>query len=88
MSSAAATGSASSGIRGIELSCAARVEKKLNAMSDVLATGNFATEKATVTAPASIPVEQLIDEIEQAGYGAEARVLARPNPEQVMSCPG
>ncbi len=51
-------------------------------MDDVLATVNFATEKATVTVPASIPVEHLIEEIERAGYGA-----AEPG-EQVMSCPG
>ncbi len=90
MSSAAVTGGAPSGIREVELSiqgmtcaaCAARVEKKLNAMDDVLATVNFATEKATVTVPASIPVEHLIEEIERAGYGA-----AEPG-EQVMSCPG
>ncbi len=84
MPSAAVTGSAPSGIREVELSiqgmtcaaCAARVEKKLNAMDDVLATVNFATEKATVAAPTSIPVEQLIEEIERAGYGAEVRAPA------------
>src|SRR5208282_136133 len=32
---------------------------------------NFATEKATVTAPASVPVPRLIEAVEQAGYGAE-----------------
>jgi Cu+-exporting ATPase len=66
MSSAAVAGSTSSGIREFNLSiqgmtcaaCAARVEKKLNAMDDVLATVNFATEKAAVTAPASLAVEQ------------------------------
>ena len=36
---------------------------------------NFATGKATVTAPASVPVARLIEAVEQAGYGAE---LARP----------
>ena len=55
--------------------CAARVEKKLSAMDDVVASVNFATEKATVTAPPSVPVERLIEAVEQAGYGAE---LARP----------
>ena len=34
--------------------CAARVEKKLNAIDSVSATVNFATERATVTAPASV----------------------------------
>ena len=51
--------------------CAARVEKKLNAIDSVRATVNFATERATVTAPASVPVQQLIEAVEQAGYGAE-----------------
>ncbi len=91
MSAAAVAGSASSGIRELELSirgmtcaaCAARVEKKLNAMDDVLATVNFATEKATVTAPTSVAIEQLIEEIEQAGYGAEvlAQGLAGGGPD-------
>jgi copper chaperone CopZ len=80
MSSATVAGSASSVIWELELSirgmtcavCAARVEKKLNAMDDIPATVNFATEKATVTVPTSVAVEQLIEEIDQAGYGAEA----------------
>jgi P-type Cu+ transporter len=55
--------------------CAARVEKTLNAIDSVRATVNFATERATVSAPASIPVGLLIDAVEQAGYNAE--VLTR-----------
>ena len=51
--------------------CAARVEKKLNAIDGVHATVNFATERATVTAPASVPVGQLIEAVEQAGYDAD-----------------
>jgi cation-transporting P-type ATPase A/B/Cu+-exporting ATPase len=51
--------------------CAARVEKKLNAIDNVSATVNFATEKASVTAPESVPVPLLIEEIKQAGYSAE-----------------
>jgi hypothetical protein len=66
ISSAAVTGSASSGIREVELSirgmtcaaCAARVEKKPNAMDDVLATVNFAAEEATVTPADSL--EQVV----------------------------
>ena len=84
MSSAAVAGSASlPGLTEVELSirgmtcaaCAARVEKKLYAMDDVAASVNFATERATITAPVSVPVAQLIEAVEQAGYGAE---LARP----------
>jgi cation-transporting P-type ATPase A/B/Cu+-exporting ATPase len=55
--------------------CAVRVEKQLNAIDEVLATVNFATEKATVMAPASVPVQRLIDEVEQAGYAAEAAAV-------------
>jgi len=79
MSSAALTGEAPSGPREVELSiqgmtcaaCAARVEKKLNTIENVFASVNFATEKATVTVPASVAVQELIEKIEQAGYGAE-----------------
>ncbi len=51
--------------------CAARVEKKLAAIDGVVAAVNFATEKAVITAPTSVPAERLIDAVEQAGYGAE-----------------
>jgi cation-transporting P-type ATPase A/B/Cu+-exporting ATPase len=51
--------------------CAARVEKKLNAIASVSATVNLATERATVTAPASVSVQALIETIERAGYGAD-----------------
>jgi cation transport ATPase len=47
--------------------CAARVEKKLNAIDSVRATVNFATERATVTAPASVPLRLLIEAL---GYQA------------------
>ncbi len=78
MSSAALTGEAPPGAREVELSiqgmtcaaCAARVEKKLNTIENVFASVNFATEKATVTVPASVAVQELIEKIEQAGYGA------------------
>jgi Cu+-exporting ATPase len=51
--------------------CAVRVEKKLNAIDGVSATVNFATERATVTISASVPVRWLVDAVEQAGYGAD-----------------
>jgi P-type Cu+ transporter len=79
MSSAAITGETSSAPREVDLSvrgmtcaaCAARVEKKLNEIGSVSATVNFATERATVTAPASVPVQVLIEAVERAGYGAD-----------------
>jgi cation transport ATPase len=50
--------------------CAAKVQGRLNAIENVSATVNIATEKATVTAPLSVPVQLLVAEIERAGYGA------------------
>jgi Cu+-exporting ATPase len=69
----------SSGLVRVELlvqgmtcaACAAKVEGRLNAIANVSATVNIATEKATVTAPPSVPVRRLVEEIERAGYGAE-----------------
>ena len=52
--------------------CAARVQKKLNAIEHVSATVNYATGRAVVSAPESVPVQQLIDAVVQAGYQAEA----------------
>ena len=63
--------------------CAAKVENKLNGIENVSATVNYATEKATVTAPVPVPVRLLIDTIGQAGYGAEVEAE-----EHVASCRG
>jgi cation-transporting P-type ATPase A/B/Cu+-exporting ATPase len=80
--SSAAVAEGSSGATEIELAvlgmtcaaCAARVEKKLNSLDRVRATVNFATERATITAPAAITPAMLIAAVEQAGYGtADAR---------------
>jgi cation-transporting P-type ATPase A/B/Cu+-exporting ATPase len=58
-------------VRGMTCAaCAARVEKKLNSLADVQATVNFATERASVTAPPGVTAAMLIAVIEQAGYGA------------------
>lgn len=59
-------------------SCAARIEKKLNRLDDVAATVNYATEKASVTAPAGYDPQILIAEIEKAGYAA---ALPRRSPD-------
>ena len=79
MTSAAVTGGASSAPREVALAvsgmtcaaCAARVEKKLNALDDVSATVNFATGRALVMAPESVPVMRLVEAVTQAGYQAE-----------------
>jgi len=51
--------------------CSARVEKRLGALKDVTAAVNFATGKAVVTVPVSVPVTRLIEAVEEAGYSAE-----------------
>ena len=52
-------------------SCAMRIEKKLNKLEGVVATVNYATEKAKVVAPASFDPQLLIAEVEKTGYSAE-----------------
>lgn len=61
--------------------CTARVEGRLNAIKNVSATVNIATEKAAVTATPSVPLRRLVEEIERAGYGAEV-VGARDEPAE------
>jgi Cu+-exporting ATPase len=51
-------------------SCAARIEKKLNKLGGVVATVNYATEKAKVTYGGDITAEQLVATVEAAGYTA------------------
>ncbi|MGN6687286.1 MAG: heavy metal translocating P-type ATPase [Actinomycetales bacterium] len=58
-------------------SCAARVEKKLNRMDGVSATVNYATEKAAVSFPPTVSVEDLIATVERTGYTA-----ALPQPQR------
>ncbi|KQZ86027.1 carbonate dehydratase [Microbacterium sp. Root166] len=59
-------------------SCANRIEKRLNRMDGVAASVNYATEKATVTAPAGLDPQELIAEVEKTGYTA---VLPTPSAE-------
>ncbi|HYJ67248.1 MAG TPA: heavy metal translocating P-type ATPase [Nocardioidaceae bacterium] len=51
-------------------SCANRIERKLNKLDGISATVNYATEKASVTAPAGYDPQALVDEVEKAGYAA------------------
>jgi Cu+-exporting ATPase len=57
-------------------SCAARVEKTLNALDGVEATVNFATEQATVTCREDVAPEALVQAVEAAGYGARPAAAA------------
>ena len=60
-------------------SCAARIERRLNKLDGVAATVNYATEAARVTAPASVSRQDLVDEVEAAGYHV---VSAEPEPQR------
>ncbi len=51
-------------------SCAMRIEKKLNKLEGVVATVNYATEKAKVTYAGSVSPEDLIAIVEATGYTA------------------
>ncbi len=51
--------------------CAARIEKKLNALEGVTATVNLATEKATVVMSAALTAADLIRAVQDAGFDAE-----------------
>src|SRR5688500_15743957 len=51
-------------------SCANRIERKLNKLDGVVATVNYATEKAKVTYPADVTTDVLLETVEQAGYSA------------------
>ncbi|MDQ4008179.1 MAG: heavy metal translocating P-type ATPase, partial [Actinomycetota bacterium] len=66
-----ATGAVELDIRGMTCaSCASRIERKLNRLDGVTATVNYATERAKVTFPSSLTPQDLVDTVEQAGYGA------------------
>ncbi|MFF5205291.1 heavy metal translocating P-type ATPase [Streptosporangium sp. NPDC000396] len=51
-------------------SCANRIERKLNKLDGVTATVNYATEKAKVTYAGDVSPEDLVAEVEKAGYTA------------------
>ena len=51
-------------------SCAARIERTLNALDGVEATVNFATEQATVHCDPAVTVDDLVGAVEAAGYEA------------------
>ncbi|RJT96600.1 copper-translocating P-type ATPase [Arthrobacter frigidicola] len=51
-------------------SCANRIERKLNKLDGVVATVNYATEKARISAPAGYDPQTLVAEVEKTGYTA------------------
>ncbi|THI94092.1 copper-translocating P-type ATPase [Nocardioides sp.] len=58
-------------------SCANRIERKLNKLDGVVATVNYATEKAKVTFTDDVAPEDLVATVQQAGYDARL-----PQPER------
>ncbi|MFN2505530.1 MAG: heavy metal translocating P-type ATPase, partial [Acidimicrobiales bacterium] len=51
-------------------SCAARIEKRLNKLEGVSATVNYATERASVELSSEVTPEELVAQVEAAGYTA------------------
>jgi Cu+-exporting ATPase len=51
-------------------SCAARVESHLNKLDGVLATVNYVTERAQVSAPPEVSTDELVAAVEATGYTA------------------
>ncbi len=60
-------------------SCAARIERKLTKLDGVHASVNYATETARVTAPISVAVDDLIEQVAATGYQARVKGQARAN---------
>ncbi|MDR3055884.1 MAG: heavy metal translocating P-type ATPase, partial [Zoogloeaceae bacterium] len=56
-------------------SCAARLEKALNALSGVSANVNFANEKASVTLDDNTKTAEIVAAIEKTGFGVVAQTL-------------
>ena len=65
-------------IRGMTCAaCAARVESKLATIGkQVVASVNFATERATITAPQAVSAQTLVAAVEAAGYTAQVVIPA------------
>jgi len=61
-------------------SCAARIEKKLNKLDGVQASVNYATERAHVEAPAGVSTEELVAQVEAAGYQARVPAAVHADP--------
>ncbi|GLY83314.1 heavy metal translocating P-type ATPase [Actinoallomurus iriomotensis] len=66
-------------------SCANRVEKRLNRLEGVTATVNYATEKASVAFEPGVSPDDLIAQVEKAGY--TAALPAPPKPDEEETAP-
>ena len=70
-------------------SCAGRIERKLNKLAGVTATVNYATEKAKVVHTGDVVPQDLVAQVEAAGYGAtlpaaEPEAAPEENPTRVL----
>jgi len=61
-------------------SCAARIEKRLNKLDGVTASVNYATEQARVAVADDVSTDELIAQVEAAGYHARLPEPARAGP--------
>jgi P-type Cu+ transporter len=61
-------------------SCAARIEKRLNRLPGVTATVNYATEQAQIRFPAGTDPQDLVEQVEAAGYTAKL-----PDPSSIQA---
>jgi P-type Cu+ transporter len=59
--------------------CAARVQARLNKVTGVTASVNLSTERAYISAPATVSAPDLIGVVEAAGYTAEVARPAEPD---------
>jgi P-type Cu+ transporter len=75
-------------------SCAHRIERKLNDLDGVTATVNYATEKARVSYPEGLDPQELVGQVQAAGYAAElpaqpasdgaAQAIPEPDPTRAL----
>ncbi|MFJ1768419.1 heavy metal translocating P-type ATPase [Amycolatopsis sp. NPDC088138] len=63
-------------------SCAMRIERKLNKLDGVTATVNYATEKAKVDFAGDVEPQDLVAQVEAAGYGAKLPADEPPEAEE------
>ena len=61
-------------------SCAARIEKRLNRLDGVTATVNYTTEKARAQVPRGVTIDELVAQVEAAGYTARLPQPATDDP--------
>ena len=72
-------------------SCAARIERRLNRLDGVVATVNFATERAYIASTGGRDPDELISVIESVGYRAARPAPPKrslPHPTRPRACCG